>query len=81
MSLMVQPTLDIEIHSDIEITVSYFSSLIEIINLDIEIPFKVDKSDQDPDLSFETDRSIYPEVFLGKDVLKICNKFTGEYPC
>ena len=23
----------------------------------------------------------YPEVFLGKGVLKICSKFTGEHPC
>ena len=23
----------------------------------------------------------YPEVFLGKGVLKICNRFTGEHPC
>ena len=22
-----------------------------------------------------------PELFLGKDVLKICRKFTGEHPC
>ena len=22
-----------------------------------------------------------PEVFLGKDILKICSKFTGELPC
>ena len=22
-----------------------------------------------------------PEVFLGKDVLKICSKFTGKHPC
>ena len=22
-----------------------------------------------------------PDVFLGKDVLKICNKFTREHPC
>ena len=22
-----------------------------------------------------------PEVFLGKGVLKICSKFTGEHPC
>ena len=27
------------------------------------------------------DRSSRPEVFLGKDALKICSKFTGEYPC
>ena len=26
------------------------------------------------------DRSSHPEVFLGKGVLKICNKFTGEHP-
>ena len=25
--------------------------------------------------------SSYPEVFLGKGVLKICSKFTGEDPC
>ena len=27
------------------------------------------------------DRSSHPEVFLGKGVLKICGKFTVEYPC
>ena len=26
-------------------------------------------------------RSNLPEVFLGKDVLKICSKFTSEHPC
>ena len=26
-------------------------------------------------------RSSPPEVFLGKDVLKICSKFTREHPC
>ena len=26
-------------------------------------------------------RSCRPEVLLGKDVLKICSKFTGQYPC
>ena len=26
-------------------------------------------------------RSSHPEVFLGKGVLKICSKFTGERPC
>ena len=25
--------------------------------------------------------STHPEVLLGKDVLKMCSKFTGEYPC
>ena len=27
------------------------------------------------------DRSSRPKVFLGKGVLKICSKFTGEHPC
>ena len=26
-------------------------------------------------------KSSHPEVFLGKGVLKICSKFTGEHPC
>ena len=26
-------------------------------------------------------RSSHPEVFLGKGVLKICSKFTGEHQC
>ena len=26
-------------------------------------------------------RSSHPEVFSGKNVLKICSKFTGEHPC
>ena len=26
-------------------------------------------------------RSSHPEVFLGKGILKICSKFTGERPC
>ena len=26
-------------------------------------------------------RSSRPEVFSGKNVLKICNKFAGEHPC
>ena len=26
-------------------------------------------------------RSSYPEVFLGKGVLKVCSKLTGEHPC
>ena len=29
----------------------------------------------------EYSRSSHLEVFLGKGVLKICSKFTGEYPC
>ena len=27
------------------------------------------------------DRSRRPEVFLGKGVVKICSKLTGEHPC
>ena len=33
-----------------------------MINLDHEIPVKVDKSDQDPDLSFEIDSDSFKEV-------------------
>ena len=29
----------------------------------------------------ENNRSCLSEVFLGKGVLKICSKFTGEHPC
>ena len=32
-------------------------------------------------LEFSIDRSSHPEVFLGKGILKICSKFTGEHPC
>ena len=28
-----------------------------------------------------TDRNSPPDVFLGKSVLKICSKITGEHPC
>ena len=31
--------------------------------------------------SLQSFRSSHPEVFLGKGVLKICSKFTGEHPC
>ena len=31
--------------------------------------------------SYWTNRSSHSEVFLGKGVLKICSKFTGEHPC
>ena len=31
--------------------------------------------------SFTNFRSSGPEVFLGKGVLKICSKFTGDHPC
>ena len=30
---------------------------------------------------FYVSKSSHPEVFLGKGVLKICSKFTGERPC
>ena len=32
-------------------------------------------------LTFSKIRSSHPEGFLGKGVLKICSKFTGEHPC
>ena len=30
---------------------------------------------------YKKTRTSHPEVFLGKGVLKICSKFTGEHPC
>ena len=30
---------------------------------------------------YPTSRSSHPEVFLGKGILKIGNKFTVEHPC
>ena len=32
-------------------------------------------------LNGSLDLTSSPEMFLGKDVLKICSKFTGEHPC
>ena len=33
------------------------------------------------DTGHKMNRSCPPEVFLGKSVLKLCSKFTGEHPC
>ena len=33
------------------------------------------------DYALATHSSSHPEVFLGKGVLKICSKFTGEHSC
>ena len=30
---------------------------------------------------YDIPRSSRPDVFLGKGILKICSKFTGEHPC
>ena len=50
--------LNNEFYLDIETDKSHIpSSLIEMINLDYQIPVKVDSSDQDPDLSYKTDDS------------------------
>ena len=32
-------------------------------------------------IEFQSSRSSHPDVFLGKGVLKICSKYTGEHPC
>ena len=32
-------------------------------------------------ITVEMFRTSHPEVFLGRRVLKICSKFTGEHPC
>ena len=33
------------------------------------------------DVIFLSNWNSHPEVFLGKGVLRICSKFTGEHPC
>ena len=40
---------------------------------------KLSKFQAEPELVVKI-RSSHPEVFLGRDVLKICSKFTGEHP-
>ena len=48
----------------------------------IQTSFKVKQSSHHiPKRSSEKPRSSHPEVFLGKAVLKIYSKFTGEHPC
>ena len=55
--------LNNELFSDIEIDISHIpSSLIDMINVDHEIPVEVDRSDQDCDLSFQTDNDSFKEV-------------------
>ena len=34
-----------------------------------------------PMKTLDKSRISRPEVFLGKGVLKLCSKFTGEHPC
>ena len=47
----------------------------------LEIALKSLREETFECLLFRTLRSSPPMVFLGKGVLKICSKFTGEHPC
>ena len=40
-----------------------------------------DVKDIDETFLLVNPESSHPELFLGKVVLKICSKFTGEHPC
>ena len=52
-----------EFYSGIEVDMSHIpSSLIELINLNHVTPVEVDWSDQDCDLSFETDHDSFSEI-------------------
>ena len=52
-----------EFYLDIEIDICHIrNSVIEMINLNHEIPVEVDRLDQAPDLSFETDNDFFKEV-------------------
>ena len=42
---------------------------------------KINSKTTDRSLYIKNSRSSLSEVFLGKDVLKICIKFTGEHTC
>ena len=51
-----------------------------------EIPLCLPREDTNNDFRtiwylHKTSLSSHSEVFLGKGVLKICSKFTGEHPC
>ena len=82
--LNYQITKKSENHS---ITQSPQAHHLEIIQNDNTIYFFVKSTDKvtnnlESDLaSIKPFRSSPPEVFLGKGVLKICNKFTEEHPC
>ena len=43
--------------------------------------YKVGKKTAKLQIWYELFRSCHPQVFIGKGVLKICSKFTGEHPC
>ena len=42
---------------------------------------KITLAEKNPIAVDENKQKYRPEVFLGKRVLKICSKFTGEHPC
>ena len=42
---------------------------------------KITLAEKSPIAVDENKQKYRPEVFLGKRVLKICSKFTGEHPC
>ena len=62
-----------------KVATSLFSKLVKV-----DMTFQISKIRLNIKLAkFESqsNRSSHPEVFLEKGVLKICTKFTGEYPC
>ena len=52
--------------------------LVSLLLLVIDSRFRYKIKDQDLNTRF---RSSPLEVFLGKSILKICSRFTGEHPC
>ena len=49
----------------------------------MQLPKEETPTNQDPKAKKKvvSVRSNPPEVFLGKSILKLCIKFTGEHPC
>ena len=71
-------SLQIDISST-PLTKSYFLLVFFYIVLKKNTPFQ--NSLIYKHIRYCISRSSPPEVFLGKGVLKICRKFTGEHPC
>ena len=75
------PCCRMSIHPPFSVTFSLFIYLkkkVILIGIYRRVSFPIEKKWSVPLLII---RSIHPEVYLEKGILKICCKFTGEYPC
>ena len=64
------------------ISLSFFSMMFPVAKKQFSsLTAALGKLQVNPIQTLTMDRNSQPEVFLGKGVLKICSKFTGEHPC